>query len=461
MRRPLEALVSVRGRITAVVTVSFALLMTFGSWFLLDRAEAAWIDDLEAQDLAELEMMAADLVAISMVDPMFDPGWLLPVGEGGTTFTLSDETGGVVAATPNEVVWAGPVSAHDLTIAEFTPSPYVAVDVIPVGDFTNVSVPVELASGTLTLTAASSLEPVRAGVDTLRNMLVLLVPLLAGGIGATSWFVTGRAFRPVESITDQVGLITDDRLDERVPVPSSRDEVARLAVTMNTMLERLASSSRRQKQFVSDASHELRNPIAASRAKLEVALAHPESGDWEKTAVAVLEEQERLEELVDSLLQLARLDESGRGAAEGVDIDDVLFAEMARIGHSPIEVGEVEPTQVVGNRTQLTHAIRNLLENAIRHAEARIVVSLRREQDDAVLAVDDDGPGVPDGSRSVVFDRFVRLDESRHRERGGAGLGLAVVAAVAKAHNGSACVADSPLGGARFELRLPAGEPLT
>lgn len=458
MRRLADWLVSVRGRITLAVTVSFALVMVFGTWFLLDRAEAAWIDDLEAQDLAELEMIANDLLAIEAIDAMLSDGVMLPVGEGGTSFTLIDETGAIVSATPTGVFGgavivgeSGPIDSLGLPPFPDFPSP---ADLIGV-DVTTVSLPVELSTGTLTLTAASSLEPVQAGVDSLRGILLVLVPILVLGIGATAWFVTGRAFRPVEAITGQVGRITDDRLDERVPVPSSRDEVAKLAVTMNKMLDRLSLSRRRQRQFVSDASHELRNPIAASKARLEVALAHPDQVEWDETAEAVLEEQERLEHLVDSLLQLARLDEQSSAGKEEIDLDDVVFAEAKRVADASIVVDDVVPVRVSGNRQQLTHAVRNLIDNAVRHAEMHLSVSLRPEGEWAVLTVDDDGVGIPLDQRDVVFERFVRLDESRDRGRGGAGLGLALVAAVVDAHQGSVKVSDSPLGGARFELELP------
>ncbi|MDJ0923370.1 MAG: HAMP domain-containing sensor histidine kinase [Acidimicrobiia bacterium] len=450
--------VSVRGRITVAVTVSFALVMVFGTWFLLNRAEAAWIDDLEAQDLAELEMIAQDIMAMEALDAMLAPELILPVGEGGTSYFLVDEAGVVVGETPPGV-FGGAVIIDGPFAVDGGPVPPVFGEITGEielrDDITTVTLPVELASGTLTLTAASPLEPVRAGVSALRGILLVLVPVLVGGIGITAWFVTGRAFRPVESISAQVDRITDDRLEERVPVPASRDEVADLAVTMNKMLDRLSASRQRQREFVSDASHELRNPIAAIKAKLEVALAHPESIDWNETATAVLEEQQRLEFLVDELLQLARLDEQAAAGREEVDLDDIVFAEAKRVAGTEMDLDGVNPTRVTGNPRQLTFAVRNLLDNAVRHAEAKVAVALVVEGEQAVLSVDDDGTGIPKGQRRTVFERFTRLDEARDRGRGGAGLGLALVAAVAAAHGGDVSVVDSPLGGARFVLSLP------
>ncbi|MCP4306774.1 MAG: HAMP domain-containing histidine kinase [bacterium] len=462
MRRTTLVFVSVRGRITVAVTAVFALAMVFGTWFLLDRAEQAWVDDLRAQDMAELEMIAHDLLAMEALEAMISQGVVLPVGEGGTSFALTDESGVLVGSTPpglfGGVVVASEIPADevpDVTISG------MARPVGMVGENTTVSLPVEFQSGALTLTASSSLEPVRAGLSTLRGLLVFAVPALVAGVGATSWFVTGRAFAPVEDITSKVERITDDRLDDRVPVPDSRDEVAHLAVTMNSMLDRLATSRRRQRQFVSDASHELRNPIAASKTRLEVALAHPDHVAWSETAGAVLEEQERLEHLVDSLLQLARFDEQTSAVTEEVDLDDVVFVEAQRVADIAISVDDVAPTRITGNRQQLTYAVRNLIDNAIRHTASRVSIALKSGEDSVVLTVDDDGAGIPADKRDAVFERFVRLDESRDRTRGGAGLGLALVAAVADAHGGTARAMDSPLGGARFELVLPLSNSLS
>jgi signal transduction histidine kinase len=450
-------LVSVRGRITVGVTVVFALAMVFGTWFLLDRAENAWIEDLRAQDLDELEMIAQDLIAIQAMESMLSEGLVLPVGEGGTSFALTDETGALVGSTPQGVfggvvVVGGPIPAGEI--------PEFILDGSPdslelVGDITSVSLPVELDEGTLTITASSSLEPVRAGLGALRGILLLIVPLLVAGVGAMAWFVTGRAFRPVEDITSQVERITDDRLDERVPVPDSRDEVAHLATTMNSMLDRLAASRTRQREFVSDASHELRSPVAASKTKLEVGLAHPNQTDWEETARVVLEEQDRLGGLVDDMLMLARIDEGRTPVPVEVDLDDVVFAEADRPHGIAVDVSSVEAVRVNGDAQQLARLVRNLASNAVRHATSEVRISLAAVNGEAVLAVDDDGPGIPIEDRDRIFERFVRLEDSRTRDEGGAGLGLALVVAVAAAHNGSVTVADGSLGGASFELRLP------
>jgi signal transduction histidine kinase len=228
---------------------------------------------------------------------------------------------------------------------------------------------------------------------------------------------------------------------------------------MNAMLDRLEGAADRQRQFVSDASHELRSPLATIRAKVEVAAIRPETADWPEVGGTVLGEVDRLDELVGDLLQLARLDETGGQLATttDVDLDELAAAEVRRLRGLGVAADDsgVGAARVRGDRAALGRAVRNLADNAARHARAAVAVSVALDEADAVVRVDDDGPGVPAAERERVFERFTRLDEGRARGAGGAGLGLALVRAVAAAHGGSARVVDGPLGGARFELRLP------
>lgn len=271
---------------------------------------------------------------------------------------------------------------------------------------------------------------------------------------ARSW--RGRAPRVRSRVSD----ISMGRLDERVRVPASGDEIAHLAATMNDMLARLQAAHTAQRQFVSDASHELRSPLATITTALELACSRPELMiDAALIEAALLPEAHRMRELIDDLLLLARADENGLPMrVVDVDVDDLLHAEATRVrGLGPLQVDvSVAPVRVRGDANHLQRLIRNLVDNAARHARHEIVLACHLDGAIAVIEVADDGPGVPVMARRRVFDRFVRLDDPRSRLRGGAGLGLAIVAEIAAAHGGSVVVDDRVGGGARFVVRLPA-----
>jgi signal transduction histidine kinase len=243
----------------------------------------------------------------------------------------------------------------------------------------------------------------------------------------------------VAAIRAGVAEISARDLDRRVPVPAARDEIAELADTMNDMLARIAASVVRERQFASDASHELGTPLASVRTQLEVLLAHPERVDWQRTAENVVEDLERMRAVVADLMLLARV-EGNATTMEPVDLAALVDAPG--------------PVTVLGNPVQLHRAVRNLLDNAERYKSSEVTTSLSTEDGFAVLTVADDGPGIPEGDRERVFERFVRLDESRAREDGGAGLGLAIVREIVLAHRGTIEVADSDRG-ARLVVRLP------
>lgn len=328
-------------------------------------------------------------------------------------------------------------------------------------DYALTSVPVGSASGDLSLVAVSSLDDVRQSVDALVQGLWVGIPVLVLLIAVAAWVMTGQALRPVAAITSRAEAITASTLHERVPEPRSRDEVAHLARTVNAMLDRLEWSATRQRQFVSDASHELRTPVSSIRTEMEVALLAPESTDWPEAARSVLAEDARLERIVGDLLTLARFDEQPAVDHAGdVDLDAVVEAEVGRARRLPVTV-DLVPARVQGRVDELSRMVGHLLDNATRHARSAVAVALRPSitgggRPQILLTVDDDGPGVAVDQRLTVFERFGRLDDGRARDSGGAGLGLAVVRRVAERHGGSVAVTDSALGGARFEVRLPS-----
>jgi signal transduction histidine kinase len=228
------------------------------------------------------------------------------------------------------------------------------------------------------------------------------------------------------------------------------------------MLERLRGSAARQRQFVSDASHELRSPLAGMRAELEVALAHKEDADWPGTAGDVLEDLGRLQRLVDQLLVLARLDESAPVAADrSVDLDDLVLREARRARERDglvVDIRGVSAGRVRGDPDRLRQVVRNLVDNAARHARSKVTLGLQAEAGSAVLTVADDGPGIPAAERERIFERFTRLDEARASDSGGYGLGLAITREIVAAHGGTVEAGDPPVG-ARLVVHLPLEDP--
>ncbi|MEO3841629.1 HAMP domain-containing sensor histidine kinase [Streptomyces sp. B22F1] len=320
---------------------------------------------------------------------------------------------------------------------------------------------------TYTVWAGVPLDTEQNAVGTVgRAMLAGLVPLLAVVAGVT-WLVTRRALRPVEGIRGEMAAITASTdLSRRVPEPASRDEVARLARTTNETLTALEESVERQRRFVADASHELRSPIASLRTQLEVAAAHPELLDLDGAVADTV----RLQHLAADLLLLARLDAGeeplGKPVALGALVRETVERRHAEGRESAgpgreaaVVTGELADATVAGSRGQLERVLGNLLNNAVRHAAGRVDVSVRREGAWAVLDVADDGAGVPPADRERIFERFVRLDDARSRDEGGAGLGLAIVRDVVVRHGGTIGVGEAAGGGALFTVRLPLSGP--
>ena len=301
-----------------------------------------------------------------------------------------------------------------------------------------------------------SLEAVKADLETFERVIWVVVPVLILLLALSTWLVVGRALQPVEAIRARVAQIGAGDLHQRVPDPGTGDEVGLLAGTMNRMLDRLQRFSDRQRRFVSDASHELRSPLASQRTQLEVALAHPEQADWPVVASGALEEGGRMERLVDDLLALARADEGAVLArTEELDLGEIMAAEGERVEGLTVDVSGVRPAVLRGDAESLRRAVRNLLDNARRHAAGRIVLQVSREGAEVRAVVEDDGAGIPEADREQVFERFARLEEARDRDAGGTGLGLAVVREIVQAHGGTVVAEEGAAGGARFVVRLP------
>lgn len=444
---------SVRVRITAVATALTAVTVGLAGWWLVRSVEGTRLGQVRR---AINERVVA---VVESLEAGEEPAQAI-AGEarfGAGFIQVLDPPGDVLAASP------GVPSEQPFSFLAIGPNDVVGTSgSLRVDNARGLSMPLELTyrtvdtpAGERTVVVAAPLDEVEQSVAALRRNLVAGVPLLVGVVGLVSWGVVGRALRPVESIRREVEAIGGTTLHRRVPMPATGDEVDRLAHTMNAMLERLEGASTRQRQFVADASHELRSPVAAIRTELEVAMRSGGAADWPGVAASLLAEEHRLERLVDDLLLLASIDDRRPAGLAPVDVRAVVVDEAARARRVPVETDVPDGLTVAGSRPQLSRAIANVVDNAARHARAAVRVSASRRGGRIRVVVDDDGPGIPVSERDRVFERFTRLEEARDRDRGGAGLGLAVVRSVAEAHGGTATAHDSPFGGARLVLELP------
>ncbi|MFE2063418.1 ATP-binding protein [Streptomyces sp. NPDC059467] len=440
---------SVRARATLGATAVVALALTAASFALFAMVHT----DLQrnANDAATAQ---ADTVGQLAAEGRLPD--LLPLSHGADFIQVVDSSGRVVAASQNLV--GRPAVAHlrpheGRLRATWSGEPFGEGHRQRI-----VAVTARTPSGAVTVYAGTSLRDADAADEITKAALGIGTPLLLATVALVTWWVTGRALRPVEAIRSEVAEITGHALHRRVPVPAAQDEVARLARTMNTTLDRLEDAVVRQRRFIADASHELRSPITVLRTQLEVALAHPDSALWPDLVSDALEDTVRLQDLASDLLLLARLD-----AAEPVSRLPLDMAELCRTtvaarhgDRLPIDA-RLQPGLIVeGNRGWLVRLLTNLLDNAQRHADRRIELTLRTDQDArlAVLEVTDDGPGIPEADRERIFERFTRLDDARSRDLGGAGLGLAIARDIAHQHHGTLRVEPRPYG-AGIVARLP------
>lgn len=317
---------------------------------------------------------------------------------------------------------------------------------------------VEGPDGRSTVLVGEDSQVVFSTVKTVVIALALAAPIVVAVSAAVTYVLVSRSLRSVDAIRSRVAEISTSDLSGRVPVPEKRDEISALALTMNEMLARIEAGHSAQQRFVGDASHELRSPLTTIISALEMAVAHPELLNDELARTTLIPEAHRMQALVDDLLLLARADERGLTIAhDDVDLDDLVAAETERLSRSSsLDIRtNVVPTRIVGDAMRLSRMLRNLLDNAARHASSEVSVSTWACEDHAVLTVDDDGAGIAAADRERVFGRFVRLDEGRSRSSGGAGLGLAIVREVVAAHQGSISIGDRPGGGTRVTVQLP------
>jgi len=559
---------SLRARLTAVATVLLGLGIAAGAALLaatVSRTLQAAVDSGALQS-------AREVAALVDSDQLPDP---VPVGgEGTASIQVVDAAGRVRAASANtdrlvpvlrpdelsSVRSGGRLVVHGDRLGFDGPLRVVGVPAGPVGDPQTVVVAVDYGSA-------------RSGVRLLVAGLAIGAPLLLVTVGLATWMVVGRALRPVEALRRGAEEITGAGGSRRLPLPSARDEVWRLAVTLNDMLARLDGASARQRAFVSDAAHELRSPLTSARTQLEVAARVDAGTPAGELATEVLADVERLGRLVDDLLLLARVDEAPARRREPVDLAALAADVTGRYATARVPVtltpGPADPgageagagatasgttgagatgagrvtgadtagpgatgagaavagaaapgaavagaavagatgagagagatvagaagagatvagaagagatgagaavaaagaaggrdagagagAVVRGDGVALRRVLTNLVDNAVRHARTGVCVAVGSTPAGAVLSVTDDGPGVAVDDRERVFDRFTRLDQGRGRDEGGAGLGLAIVRELVRAHGGTVALEDAEPG-LRAVVTLPTGD---
>ncbi|MEU7872567.1 HAMP domain-containing sensor histidine kinase [Dactylosporangium sp. NPDC049140] len=382
---------------------------------------------------------------------------LRPSPRDRTIVQVLDADGRIVAASAS-VGGAGPISPLRPTAGQTEREQRrLAVDHDEM--FQIVATGADTTDGRRTVLVAQSLDEVNDGTEATIGALAVGLPLLTTVVGIATFLFVGRSLRPVEAMRRQADTITAQNLHTRLPVPAVIDEVAALATTMNTMLDRIEDATSAQRRFVADASHELRSPLATIHAGLDI-LERIDLPPHAATHVQRMHrESTRMATLIADLLLLARADESGlRLRRNDVDLDDLVYTERDRIAaqhpHVRVEL-HVAPTRVQGDPQQLQRVLRNLLDNAARHASTQVRIDLSDGDGHADVTITDDGPGIPHADRERVFDRFVRLDDARSRSGGGTGLGLAIAREIVATHGGTLTIDDAPSGGAALHVRLP------
>ena len=447
---------SVRSRSTAAAVIVVAVAMGLGAavlLLLLQRALITGVSDAADGRLADVAGQVSEEGTAGLARDLTDttrPSQLIQV---------LDASGRVVAASSTRV------DSRPLT--DLRPASGVVlraeVGEMPLLDddhaYLIVTQGASYGGQTYTVVVASSVQTQRDTVATVAKYLLIGFPVLLIVVGVAGWLLVGQALGPVERIRARVQGIGSGDLTERVPVPATRDEIARLAATMNEMLDRLQTGQAMQRRFVSDASHELRSPLATLTAALEVIEADSTGHAWQELHLVMEAETERMRRLVEDLLLLAKADDTGlRMQRTDVDVDDLVAAELQRLRSSAPDLtvtSEVHPVRVVGDPARLSQVLRNLVDNAARAAHTTVHLTAAEQNGSAVITVADDGDGIPEADRLRVFERFVRLDTSRARASGGSGLGLSIAREITRAHQGTITLSPSPDGGTTATIILP------
>ena len=354
-----------------------------------------------------------------------------------------------------EATSGAPVVVPGSRIGSTQPLRVVATRVRPAGSSASAD----------TVIVAQEFADIQHSQRILGTTLLVTYPLLLLVLAGIAWVVIGAALQPVEALRSAAHRISGSGQDERLPVPASRDEIHALALTLNSMLDRLAAGRERQRSFVADAAHELRSPLASMQAQLDVSQHLGEDVRAPEIAEDLRAEVIRMTTLVEDLLALARLDADTAPPPEperievATLVDEVVATRRRRRVPVEVDLGQRAAQLVVRVRPEeVCRALGNLVDNAVRHARTAVQVSARTEASVVVVEVSDDGHGIAPVDRERVFERFTRLDEARDRDAGGSGLGLAIARELVHRNGGSIALETSPAGGLSAAVRLPRVE---
>jgi two-component system OmpR family sensor kinase len=451
--------VPIRVRVTSAFAVVMALVLAASGWFLYARLSS----HLATQLRQELYVRSQDLGALVRGGGSLasDAGGRLV--EPGESYAQLVDRGRVVDATPR-LGGAALLSPAQLAAAEREPQ-YVGMGPVPgLNEPSRVlATPLERGGRPMVLIVGGTRENDVETLASFRDELLIAGPIALLLASLAGYLVAGVALRPVESMRRRAAQISAETPGERLPVPATHDEVERLGSTLNEMLERLEDALRRERDFVADAGHELRTPLALLRTELELALRHGVSPDELREAVAVSAlEVDRLAQLAEDLLLIAR---SERGELplrlETLDAEAVLadvasrFAWRAEEADRPLAQESPPGLRVRADRLRLEQALGNLVDNALRYGDGRIRLRATSVNGRVELHVEDEGQGFPPAFLAHAFERFSRADSAR--EGGGAGLGLSIARTIAEAHGGSAEAGNDGRGGADVWLAVPRG----
>lgn len=443
----LDAL-SLRSRTTFAAVAIVALVLGAGAWVLLTTLDRQLV---AATDHAS-QTTAHDLVAMVQADRL--PAVLTQVGDDGVAQVFTAD-GTVLAASAN-IAGRGPIT-RPAESAEAHRRTFDGPDDQETETYRAWLVSGASPRGDVTVVVGSSLEAVHEASRRLRTLLLLGVPLAVLLLGAVVWLLVGRALGRLDRIRAEVDAIGPQQLDRRLVVTGPRDEVRRLAATMNRMLDRVESAVTRQRQLVADISHDLQSPLATQRLSLEVALREPGAVDAQELRSGVLGPAQAMERLVDDLLVLAAADEHAPAPMSSVDLDTLVLEEAERArsnSHVRIDTSRVSAGPIRANPSETRRAVRNLIDNAVAYAASAVELVVATTGQDVVLDVLDDGPGIPTGERERIFDRFHRGDRARTSGVSGSGLGLSIARTAAERAGGHLDLVDGP-GGAHFRMVLP------